>query len=106
MDLTGRHVLAMDFIAARSIDTLGEADQDVRNRAMAALLGLVLREVFDFGFMQTDPNFANYRWQEATGKIVLLDFGAARPSPNASARAMQPLSIPGSTPTRKGCAVR
>ncbi|EGD58305.1 ABC-1 domain-containing protein [Novosphingobium nitrogenifigens DSM 19370] len=79
MDLTGRHVLAMDFIAARSIDTLGEADQDVRNRAMAALLGLVLREVFDFGFMQTDPNFANYRWQEATGKIVLLDFGAARP---------------------------
>ncbi len=76
--LTGPHVLAMDFIGARPIETLDAAPQDVRNRVMEALLGLVLRELFEFGFMQTDPNFANYRWQEATGKIVVLDFGAAR----------------------------
>ena len=35
--------------------------------------------------MQTDPNFANYRWQEDSGKIVLLDFGAARPVPDETA---------------------
>ena len=28
--------------------------------------------------MQTDPNFANYRYDPASGRIVLLDFGAAR----------------------------
>jgi len=28
--------------------------------------------------MQTDPNFANFRWQPDTGRIVALDFGAAR----------------------------
>ena len=28
--------------------------------------------------MQTDPNFANYRWDDATDRIVLLDFGATR----------------------------
>jgi predicted unusual protein kinase regulating ubiquinone biosynthesis (AarF/ABC1/UbiB family) len=28
--------------------------------------------------MQTDPNFANYRWRPETGQIVLLDFGATR----------------------------
>ena len=28
--------------------------------------------------MQTDPNFANYRYQPATGRLVLLDFGATR----------------------------
>jgi len=40
---------------------------------------LVLRELFEFGVMQTDPNFGNYRIQPQTGRLVLLDFGAARP---------------------------
>lgn len=80
-ELTGPGVLTMDFIAARPIDELEAASQDVRDRTMGALMDLVLRELFTFGFMQTDPNFANYRWQPDTGKIVLLDFGAARSVP-------------------------
>jgi predicted unusual protein kinase regulating ubiquinone biosynthesis (AarF/ABC1/UbiB family) len=79
--LSTRRVLAMDFIAGRPIETLEGESQDVRNRIMTALLGLVLRELFTFGYMQTDPNFANYRWQPDTGRLVLLDFGAARPIP-------------------------
>ncbi len=78
LELTGREVLAMDFIAASSIDTLETAPQEVRNTTITALLGLVLRELFVFGFMQTDPNFANFRWQPDSGHIVALDFGAAR----------------------------
>lgn len=92
-ELTGASVLTMDFIASRPIDTLAEAPQDVRDRVMGAMLDLVLRELFVFGFMQTDPNFANYRWQPDTGRVVLLDFGAARPVPDetraAYARMMQ-----------------
>ena len=80
-DLSGRRVLAMDFVHGEPIEALARASQDVRDRAMAALLGLMLREMFEFGFMQTDPNFANYRWQADTGRIVLLDFGAARAVP-------------------------
>jgi predicted unusual protein kinase regulating ubiquinone biosynthesis (AarF/ABC1/UbiB family) len=80
-ELTGPGVLTMDFIAARPIDELEAALQEVRDRTMGALMDLVLRELFTFGFMQTDPNFANYRWQPDTGKIVLLDFGAARAVP-------------------------
>lgn len=83
-ELTGNGVLTMDFIAARPIDELAEATQEVRDRTMGTLLDLVLRELFEFGFMQTDPNFANYRWQPDTGKIVLLDFGAARAVPAAT----------------------
>ena len=37
-----------------------------------------MREIFEFGIIQSDPNFANYRFQPGTGKLVLLDFGAAR----------------------------
>lgn len=90
-ELSGQRVLAMDFIAGAPIDTLQAADQAVRDRAMHALLALVLRELFEFGFMQTDPNFANYRWQAETGRIVLLDFGAARPVPAATTAAYRRL---------------
>ncbi len=82
--LSGRRILAMDFIPGRSIETLENEPQDVRNPIMIALLNLVLRELFEFGYMQTDPNFANYRWQPDSGKLVLLDFGAARPIPPAT----------------------
>ena len=54
---------------------------------MTKLMTLVLRELFVFGVMQTDPNFANYRWQPDTGRLVLLDFGAARDVPPATAAA-------------------
>lgn len=39
---------------------------------------LALREVFDWGLVQTDPNFANYRFEPAKQRLQLLDFGATR----------------------------
>ncbi len=71
-------VLAMSFVEGVSIERLDDQPQAVRDRVMARLIGLVLRELFEFGFMQTDPNFANYRYQPDSDALVLLDFGAAR----------------------------
>jgi predicted unusual protein kinase regulating ubiquinone biosynthesis (AarF/ABC1/UbiB family) len=45
--------------------------------------------------MQTDPNFANYRWQAATGKLVLLDFGAAREVPATTTQGYHALLMAG-----------
>jgi len=54
--------------------------------AMGALMDLVLRELFTFRFpCRRDPNFANYRREPEPGKIVLLDFGAARAVPEGNA---------------------
>ncbi len=83
-DLTTAHVLAMSFVEGVPIETLEQADEDVRDRAMHSLIALVLRELLDWGLMQTDPNFANYRWQPDSERIVLLDFGAAREVPPAT----------------------
>ncbi|WP_093333867.1 ABC1 kinase family protein [Sphingomonas rubra] len=83
-ELTTGRVLAMSFVEGVPVETLAEAPQEVRDRAMTTLIGLVLRELFDWGVMQTDPNFANYRWQPETQKLVLLDFGAARAVPAAT----------------------
>lgn len=71
-------VLAMSFVEGTAIENLADAPQAERDRVMTALISLVLRELFEFGVMQTDPNFANFRYQRDTGKLVLLDFGATR----------------------------
>jgi predicted unusual protein kinase regulating ubiquinone biosynthesis (AarF/ABC1/UbiB family) len=80
-EFTTAQVLAMSFVQASPIESLVEASQSTRDKAMRALIALVLRELFEFGVMQTDPNFSNYRYQRSTGRLVLLDFGAARPVP-------------------------
>ena len=82
-ELSTQHVLAMSYVPGKPVEALREEPQDTRNRMMGALIDLVLRELFEFGFMQTDPNFANYRWQPDTGRIVLLDFGATRETPHS-----------------------
>lgn len=83
--LTTSRVLAMTFLEGRPIETLETAPQAARDATMQTLMRLVLRELFEFGVMQTDPNFANYRFQPDTGRLVLLDFGAARPVAAATA---------------------
>jgi predicted unusual protein kinase regulating ubiquinone biosynthesis (AarF/ABC1/UbiB family) len=78
-EFTTARVLAMSFEEGVPVETLTTAPQEVRDRLAGTLMALVLRELFEFGTMQTDPNFANYRYRPGTGQLILLDFGAARP---------------------------
>ncbi|MDQ9009546.1 AarF/ABC1/UbiB kinase family protein [Acinetobacter gerneri] len=57
--------------------------QERRNLLGEASLEVAVREIFEWGEMQTDPNFGNYLVRLGDGaehndKIVLLDFGAIR----------------------------
>lgn len=53
-----------------------------RNALGLAFVELFVREFFEWGTVQTDPNFGNYRFRLGGGapddRIVLLDFGATR----------------------------
>ncbi|WP_439534333.1 ABC1 kinase family protein [Polymorphobacter sp.] len=84
-DLSGADVLAMDFLPGRPVESLADAPQALRDETMTRLMALVLRELFEFRLMQTDPNFANYRYDDRSGRLVLLDFGATRAIPEALA---------------------
>jgi predicted unusual protein kinase regulating ubiquinone biosynthesis (AarF/ABC1/UbiB family) len=79
--LSGKNVLAMSFIESVPIESMITAPQAERDRIMTLLIELVLRELFEFRLMQTDPNFANYRYDEKSRQVVLLDFGATRVLP-------------------------
>ena len=78
-DLCTAQVLAMSYVESAPLESLTTAPQSTRDRVAFALIDLVLRELFEFGVMQTDPNLANYRYHLKTGRIVLLDFGAVQP---------------------------
>jgi predicted unusual protein kinase regulating ubiquinone biosynthesis (AarF/ABC1/UbiB family) len=77
-ELTSENILAMDFLEGQPIETLHTATQETRDRITGLLLELLFRELFEFGIIQTDPNFANYLFNSKTGQVGLLDFGATR----------------------------
>lgn len=89
--LTTRKVLAMTFVRSDGIESVADLPQEQRDHVMYVLCDLILRELFVFGCMQTDPNFANYRYDHDTGRIVLLDFGATRNVPAKLSEQMRAL---------------
>lgn len=78
-DLTTQSVLAMSFVDGVEVESLMEAPQAERDRVATLLIQLLMRELFEFRLVQTDPNFANYRFAPLTRQLILLDFGATRP---------------------------
>jgi len=77
-------VLALSYEPGLSVrEAAVRALPQARRNALAiASLDLFLRELFEWGMVQTDPHFGNYKIRiDAAGgrdRIVLLDFGATR----------------------------
>lgn len=76
-NLCSENVLTMEKLEGIEV-VKGDWDQDTRNYIATSIMKLCLLEIKKFKFMQTDPNWANFLFNEKTGKIELLDFGAAR----------------------------
>ena len=90
-DLTTKNVLAMSFVAGVPVESITDAPQAERDRMLSLLVGLMFRELFEFGWMQTDPNFANFRYDPQSQQLILLDFGATRSFTPAFGQAYQQL---------------
>jgi len=94
-ELTRDSILAMSFEKGVSIEKLADEPPELRDELFARMLRLVARELFEFGVMQTDPNFANFHFRRDTGEIVLLDFGACRPVDPAVANGYRSMLVAG-----------
>ena len=83
-DLTTRRILAMDRLHGAPLEDLCGPDHsdEERDRAGTLLIRLVLREFFEFHFVQSDPNFANYLILR-DGRIGLIDLGAGYEPPQS-----------------------
>ncbi|XP_022757698.1 protein ABC transporter 1, mitochondrial isoform X1 [Durio zibethinus] len=80
-DISSRRVLTTELVSGVPIDKVALLNQGTRNYVGRKLLQLTLMELFVFRFMQTDPNWSNFLYNEATKTINLIDFGAARDYP-------------------------
>ena len=78
-------VLALEYIEGYPVTDPGVAGLSLERRtALAqAMLGLFFHELYEWGFLQTDPNFGNYllrlddrRRRTGNDQLVLLDFGS------------------------------
>ena len=83
-------VLAMEYIDGLSVVDLDVARLSLerRNALAQGMLELFFYELYDWGLMQTDPNFGNYllrlddrRKKIAHDELVLIDFGSVLECP-------------------------
>jgi predicted unusual protein kinase regulating ubiquinone biosynthesis (AarF/ABC1/UbiB family) len=78
------HILATEFATGTPVADLAQhaghaAPQAQRDHLALTLARLAVREFFEMRLVQSDPNFGNYLFDAATGRIALLDFGATEP---------------------------
>ena len=79
--LTTKTILAMSYHEGIKVDSITHLPQEEKNKVASLLIDLMLNEMFNMHCVQTDPNMANYLYDESSKKIILLDFGAVRELP-------------------------
>lgn len=82
-NVSSKRVITTELVSGIPIDKVASLSQETRNYVGRKMLELTLMELFVFHFMQTDPNWSNFLFDEATNTINLIDFGAARGYPKS-----------------------
>lgn len=80
-EASGPTVLTAEFMHGVGVTKLKSLSQEQRDWIGTQILRLCLREIVEFKFMQTDPNWTNFLYNAKAQKIELLDFGASRDYP-------------------------
>ncbi|EPS35371.1 hypothetical protein H072_11228 [Dactylellina haptotyla CBS 200.50] len=80
-EASGSEVLTMEFMSGQPVTRLPNLSQQERDYLGTQILRLCLLEIARWNFMQTDPNWSNFLYNQSTKKIELLDFGASREYP-------------------------
>ncbi|NXH43794.1 COQ8B kinase, partial [Dicaeum eximium] len=77
-ELSSRRVLCTEWGRGEPLERCRSLPQERRDQICSELLRLCLLELFQFRFMQTDPNWANFLYEPQSHTVTLLDFGACR----------------------------
>ncbi|KAK7409694.1 hypothetical protein QQX98_008137 [Neonectria punicea] len=82
-EASGKQVITMDWMDGTGVTRISSFTQEQRDWIGSHILRLCLREITEFKFMQTDPNWTNFLYNADTNMLELLDFGASREYPDA-----------------------
>lgn len=81
-EASGPGVLTADFMTGIGVTKIKDLSQHERDWLGTQVLRLCLRELMEWRFMQTDPNWTNFLYNRKSQKLELLDFGASREFPD------------------------
>ncbi|KAK9764496.1 hypothetical protein K7432_007935 [Basidiobolus ranarum] len=70
LDLSTSMILTTEFMDGVPLNKAARFDQQTRNMIGEKILRLCLRELFEFRYMQTDPNWTNFLYNEKTRKVI------------------------------------
>ncbi|XP_014469146.1 PREDICTED: aarF domain-containing protein kinase 4 [Dinoponera quadriceps] len=77
-ELSTNQVFTTEMVDGIPVDKCVDKDVKTREHISELLMRLSLQELFEFRYMQTDPNWSNFFYNLNTKQLVLLDFGACR----------------------------
>ncbi|XP_070163350.1 atypical kinase COQ8B, mitochondrial [Polyergus mexicanus] len=77
-DLSTKQVFTTEMIEGIPVDKCVDMDIKIKEHMSELIMRLTLKELFEFRFMQTDPNWSNFFYNIDTKQLILLDFGACR----------------------------
>ncbi|EXJ85403.1 aarF domain-containing kinase [Capronia coronata CBS 617.96] len=80
-EASGKQVLTMERMEGVAVTKIRNFTQEQKDWIGTQILRLCLREITEFRYMQTDPNWTNFLYNARTNKLELLDFGASREYP-------------------------
>ena len=81
LEACGPDVLTAGFMHGKGVTKIADLSQAERDWIGTHVLRLCLRELMEWRFMQTDPNWTNFLYNRSAQKLELLDFGASRDFP-------------------------
>jgi aarF domain-containing kinase len=103
----GPEVLTAELMYGKAVTKIPDLSQDERDWIGTQILRLCLRELMEWRFMQTDPNWTNFLYSRGDNntprRLELLDFGASRDFPESFVTPYIKLLIAASTHDRTTC---
>lgn len=102
-EASGPGVLTAQFMTGTAVTKMKDLSQHDRDWVGTQILRLCLRELMEWRFMQTDPNWTNFLYNRDSQKLELLDFGASRDFPDKFIEPYVSLLIAASKGDRESC---
>ncbi|EED12475.1 molecular chaperone (ABC1), putative [Talaromyces stipitatus ATCC 10500] len=102
-EASGKQVLTMERMDGIAVTKIKNFTQEQRDWIGTEILRLCLREIVEFRFMQTDPNWTNFLYNAEKNRLELLDFGASREYPDEFIRTYVDTLIAAARDDRERC---
>lgn len=90
-ELSTSRVLTMSWCDGMPVEEVFLQEDAVKAWFGHLMIDIALQEIFDFGCIQSDPNYANFRITGDFSRLVMLDFGAVIALPETSREQLRTL---------------